>query len=330
MSIGSQSQLPGWDADPDRGHAQQLLSVARRYYEDQMSQAEIATAIGYSRPTVGRLLAQARREGIVQIQVDDPFERVSELERILAARFGINQVRVTSIGSTHDPVAEVGAACAEILGRVVAPGMSVGLSTGRMHRAVVGHLKTDLAPRDSTFVQLVGGLPEGSPIMDGREVCQRFAAAFGGVAVTMEAPLMATTKREARSYQSLPDVARSLAAAAAVDIAVVGVGAGFHHSTGVFDQVISTRHIRELRRRGAVGHILAQFFDHDGAVIANSVQELVVGLRIERLRSIPHVIAVATGAHKAEALAAALRGRLVDAVVLDYPAARALADYNKR
>jgi len=262
--------------------------------------------IGYSRPTVGRLLAQARREGIVQIQVDDPFERVSELERILAARFEINQVRVTSIGSTHDPVAEVGAACAEILGRVVAPGMSVGLSTGRMHRAVVGHLKTDLAPRDSTFVQLVGGLPEGSPIMDGREVCQRFAAAFGGVAVTMEAPLMATTKREARSYQSLPDVARS------------------------FDQVISTRHIRELRRRGAVGHILAQFFDHDGAVIANSVQELVVGLRIERLRSIPHVIAVATGAHKAEALAAALRGRLVDAVVLDYPAARALADYNKR
>lgn len=330
MSVGSRPELSGWDADPDRVQALQLLSVARRYYEDQMSQLEIAKAIGYSRPTVGRMLAQARREGIVQIHVEHPLERVMELERVLAARFEIDQVRVTSAGAAHDPVAEVGAACAEILGRIVRPGMSVGLSTGRMHRATVEHLGADWAARDSTFVQLVGGLPEGSHIMDGREVCERFASAFGGVAITMDAPLMATNKREARSYQSLPAVARSLAAAADVDIAVVGVGAGFHHSTGVFDQVLSTRHLRELRRRGAVGHILAQFFDRDGTVIENSVQELVIGLRVERLRSVPHVIAVATGTHKAEALAAALRGGLVDAVVLDWPAARALADYNTR
>src|SRR5450759_644594 len=43
-----------------RGRLDLLLSVARMYYLEDRSQDEIATSIGYSRPTVSRLLAEAR------------------------------------------------------------------------------------------------------------------------------------------------------------------------------------------------------------------------------------------------------------------------------
>ncbi|GAE73867.1 transcriptional regulator [Cutibacterium acnes JCM 18916] len=47
----------------DREHIQTLLTVARRYWLEQATQAEIAAEIGYSRSMVSRLLDEARRRG---------------------------------------------------------------------------------------------------------------------------------------------------------------------------------------------------------------------------------------------------------------------------
>lgn len=46
--------------------------AARLYYVDELNQAAIAERLTVSRPTVSRLLAEARRVGIVQITVHDP------------------------------------------------------------------------------------------------------------------------------------------------------------------------------------------------------------------------------------------------------------------
>ena len=44
----------------DREHIQTMLTVARRYWLEQATQAEIAAEIGYSRSMVSRLLDEAR------------------------------------------------------------------------------------------------------------------------------------------------------------------------------------------------------------------------------------------------------------------------------
>ena len=40
-----------------------LLDVARLYWEEGLGQEEVARRTGYSRPTVSRMLAEARRVG---------------------------------------------------------------------------------------------------------------------------------------------------------------------------------------------------------------------------------------------------------------------------
>lgn len=57
----------------ERAHVALLLEVARRYWEQGQSQADIAGAVGYSRPTVSRLLTEARARGVVQIRVSHPW-----------------------------------------------------------------------------------------------------------------------------------------------------------------------------------------------------------------------------------------------------------------
>ncbi|MFI7679143.1 sugar-binding transcriptional regulator [Actinophytocola sp. NPDC049390] len=303
----------------------QILDVARRYYEDGMSQAEIAAAIGYSRPTVGRMLADARRSGVVRIQIAHPLERAFDLERVISTRFGIANVRVTGTApATDNGTAEVGAAAAAILGRIVRPGMVIGLSNGRVHGAVLQRLSPVAVP-DVTFVQMVGGLSEENPLVDGPELCRGFASAFDGVAHTLHAPLIVGSPRDAAALMSSPEVASTLRRAAAADLAVVGIGAGFRHATGVFDHYLTKSDMRALRAQGAVGHVLGQFLDHDGQVLDHPARDLVVGLRLEHLRNIPHVIGIAAGREKGEAIAAALRGGLVNALIVDRETAQALA-----
>ncbi len=46
-----------------------MMQVARRYYEGQATQAEIAAELGLSRMKVNRLLRQAREAGIVDVRI---------------------------------------------------------------------------------------------------------------------------------------------------------------------------------------------------------------------------------------------------------------------
>jgi len=68
----------------DRERLQLLLRVATLYWIEGESQADIAVELGYSRPQISRLLAEARRRGVVSVNVHHPLERA--LERLEAAQ----------------------------------------------------------------------------------------------------------------------------------------------------------------------------------------------------------------------------------------------------
>ena len=49
-----------------------LAQVASLYYEDRLTQDEIARRVGTSRSTISRMLGQAREIGVVEIVVHYP------------------------------------------------------------------------------------------------------------------------------------------------------------------------------------------------------------------------------------------------------------------
>ncbi len=60
-------------------------TVARLYYEAQLSQAEIAAEMGVSSATVSRLLRAARELGIVTIQIRTPQDSGGLSDRLRGA-----------------------------------------------------------------------------------------------------------------------------------------------------------------------------------------------------------------------------------------------------
>ena len=56
----------------------QMVDICEQYYLKGRNQQDIATELGLSRPSVSRLLNQARAEGIVTITVHNPYSNEQE------------------------------------------------------------------------------------------------------------------------------------------------------------------------------------------------------------------------------------------------------------
>ena len=80
----------------------------------------------------------------------------------------------------------------------------------------------------------------------------------------------------------------------------------------------------DARRRGVVGEIGGRLFDADGRHRPGPVYRRLVAMSLDQLRAVPLVIGSVYGAARARAVRAAVRGGLVDVLVLDSPVADAL------
>jgi DNA-binding transcriptional regulator LsrR (DeoR family) len=71
-----------------------LAKIAEMYYADGLSQQEIAERIRLSRPSISRLLVDARQAGIVEIAVNHPIPTVPALEAALERHFPLRRAHV--------------------------------------------------------------------------------------------------------------------------------------------------------------------------------------------------------------------------------------------
>jgi DNA-binding transcriptional regulator LsrR (DeoR family) len=90
--------------------------------------------------------------------------------------------------------------------------------------------------------------------------------------------------------------------------------------------VLSAGDLNALKQQGAVGEICGRFFDRHGRECDSPWRDRVLSISLEQLRQIPQVVGIVAGADRSEALAAAIRGRLVKSLLIDEEGAGALLE----
>src|SRR4051812_8000720 len=126
-SAASEQPADTGSSEPEGSHfpATLLYTAARLYYEEDATQAEVAAQLGTSRATVSRLLAEAKRRGIVRIEVVPPAEVASgdvadRLTRALA---------LTKVYLSHPlPNPGPGRSILDVMGGALAPAVGRALS----------------------------------------------------------------------------------------------------------------------------------------------------------------------------------------------------------
>ena len=91
------------------------------YYLDRMNQNDIAKIIGVSRPSISRMLEEAREKQIVKITIEAPFERNNALiDENLKEKFDLLEVIVVkSLGDYEFNLDNVGKASADYINGVL-------------------------------------------------------------------------------------------------------------------------------------------------------------------------------------------------------------------
>lgn len=104
-----------------------------------------------------------------------------------------------------------------------------------------------------------------------------------------------------------PPVREALDRVDDVTLAVIGLGA-WTAGTSTIHDVLSAKERTAVTRSGAVGEAAGVFFDADGEIVDTPLTARIVGLTGPQAQGIRHVIGIAHGDDKVEAIAAAVRG----------------------
>ncbi len=301
-----------------------ILKVLRLYYDHNLTQAEIGARMGFSRPKVSKLIAAGERRGLVKIEIAEPTGGFSSLEIALEDRYGVDEVLVATTSedqrSTELPV---GGLAAAFLAQVCGLGSTLGVSWGTTVRALVEAVP-EMAFRCDKVVPLVGGIGRAETGLHSNRTCLHLANKLGVEALPLDAPAIARSARSRDELMETPGIEDTLKAAVSCDVAVVGIGGILPTSTMIHAGFFDAEEFLGLADRGTVGDVCFHFLDRDGSPCLEESSRKVVGITPEQLKAIPETVGVATGAEKAEGVAAALRGGYLNTLVCDRALAEAL------
>lgn len=295
-----------------------IIRVAQLYYEEDLTQQEIAELMGLSRVTVNLLVKKARQEGIVRIQVvTDEVSREAELEGRLKQRFDLKYAVVVSCpGSSNGLILRhLGLAGARLLQTILKDGDTLGCSWGRTLWEVARAVKP-LGKRINV-VQLNGGLGQVSDERSPNELARYLARVFGGSYYCLHAPGIVEISSIREALLSDGGIRETLARARAVTVAACGIGSISDSLLVDFGYLDAQKIAFYQKEQGIVGDICLRFFDQDGMLRQTDLDDRVIGLTPEELRAIPYVIGIAGGSSKHEALRGAFRSGLINACVTD-------------
>jgi DNA-binding transcriptional regulator LsrR (DeoR family) len=291
-----------------------LIEIATWFYVHGWSQIRIARALGLDPSTVSRYLKRAREESIVRVEIRRPASPEIDLGRQLTEHLGVSRAIV--VPDSDHPLESVAAAAAEHLDGLLGIGTRLGISWGHTLAAVVRHMRTGSVSR-LTVAQLAGGLDESTPGIQGHELVRALAAVYPDSRLRyLHAPAIVDSPEVREVLMRDRTVASALEAAAASEIALVGIGSMDTGATLVRGGHVTSADRQRLLDAGAVGNMNTRFFDADGQPVGD-LDERTIAISWAELRAIPTVVAVAAGEGKVTAVGAAVRTGCVDVLVTD-------------
>lgn len=306
----------------------ELLSIraAELYYEENKTQDEIGSILRLTRWKVGRLLAQAKANGFIRIEIVHPRARRLPVERKLREKLGLKDaVVVSSAGVADDDELQsrTAQAAADYLTSLRPIPRTLGLSWGRTLHDVSIHLKQGWAP-GVNVVQINGGVSLNRRAGTAATTAVTIASKASGQATLLPSPAILERIETKRAIEADRSVAAVLELAGTANAYLFSAGAADQNSVHVDSGYITAENVTELVRKGAVGDVIGRYIDSNGNIVDSALDDRTVGLRLDDLRNAALTIAVISGSAKHAVAGAVVSSGLCTVLVTDEDTANAL------
>lgn len=303
---------------------QLIIEAARLYYQLDHTQQEIAGKLGVSRPTVSRLLRQAKERGFVEIKIIDPFTDHEQLRKALQSKYHLEDIEITfaAIEEEHEIVNGISEAAAHYLHGTVKDGDVLGVTWGTtMH-----HVATKLQEKQVKgveVIQLKGGVGISDVNTYESETVYLFAEAFRTVPRYLPLPVFVDNPVVKEVIESDRHIHRLIELGKQANLAVFTVGA-VDDASLLFRLGYLSDEEKAFIQSNAVGDICSRFFTRTGEICHQPINERTIGIELEDLKRKEKSILVAGGQRKVEAMHGALLGGYANVLITDQYTAQAL------
>lgn len=307
-----------------------MIEIAHMYYEEQLTQQQIAKRMCMSRSLVSKLLIKARKEGIVEITIKDKdLYPHRELEKEIEQIFEINDVFIVDTLNSRNPRKKLAVETSKYLARKISKAKYVAVAAGRMTREIALNFTTPFPLTGTVFVPMSGGLGEERWEIQANNVCKYFAHNCGAKSEQLHAPIVVDSKMAREVLMKQHFIKNVLDKARNADIAIVGIG----NARQYFE--LTENYLLESKQESNIietikGDISYNYFNDEGKLIECDWNKQLIGIELSELLEIPEVICIATELEKIESICAALRNGLITSLIINVEIADKLIELYKK
>ena len=305
-----------------------LSEVARLYYEQNLTQLEIAKRLFISRSSISRLIKQARDEGIVEIIIHYPYDRMRNLEYEFFNRFNLTEIRIIDTGERPSPIDynEVTRLAASYLNSLLSNESVLGLTWGRSVCGTIRELRPSGFLPKMQVVQMTGSIESNNPVIDGPDLVRQTAQKYGCKYHYLLVPFTVADETIRDSLIKRPSVIETLAIAENASMMCTGIGSNTH-----WGNYVKPEELDRLTSLGAIGYIAGYYFDINGNIIElPEFYERMICASRDIFEKIPFRIAVISDTKKAMATLGALRGGLINSLVTGTSVAKKIIELDNQ
>jgi deoxyribonucleoside regulator len=310
----------------DQEKLAKVIDAAKLYYLLDYNQNEIASILGVSRPTVSRLLQQAKSEGIVQITIMDPTENVENLANKLEEKFQLKKAVVASVPQYENHIVKnyLGEKAASYLDEIVKDDDIIGVTWGTTVYHVAIELKQKFV-KGVKVVQLKGGVSHSETNTYSSEILYLFGKAYNTAPHNLPLPAIVDHVVVKQAMEADRHIRKVLDLGKQANIALFTIGSVKTDSLLFQLGYFSDSDLHSLEGKAA-GDICSRFFDSEGNLCNESLNDRTLGIDLHDLKNKEYSILVAGGPNKIEGIFGALKGGYANVLITDQYTAKFLLD----
>ena len=294
---------------------ERMVTIARMYYEQDMTQNEIAKALGISRPLVSILLTEAKSCGIVTFQIHDVANTQQLLVNQLEQKFPGIQFQIVPDEGTADDTDNLLAKtafqyCFHRLSDVKNIGVGWGSMLSRM-TTVIEETAGAKAHTDRNIFPLVGGIRTSYRGYHTNEIVRMIGEKTGSDVHYLYFPAFFDETADLEYIKGMEDFQFINQLWSNMDVALISIS----NYPSYPDVGVKYRFGNDLMKKNAVGRLLAYYYDIHGELIDPWINGAMQP-DMQQLRDSGQVVAVCSTQLRPECVIGALCTNVIKTILL--------------
>jgi len=303
------------------------------YYEEDLSQKEIAEKLHISKASVSRILQKGKELGIVEIRIHHLSKYMyEEQETILRKKYHLKDVIIAesspmdSVEKKNEKLTE---RAADYLNRLFRDKYIIGVSLGTILNNIA-NAREKCSQRNYTFVPLIGGFNQfgvDNEDIQSNQVAEAFARKFGGTYIPFYSPAIFSNQALLNLFLQEKAISHVYQYFHKLDVVISGMSSMPYQTIEKLGY-ISPNQIKEYQKKGAACNLLLRFMDiHGHTEQFSDYNNRVAGISLEQYKKIDKKILVANGKENALSVKTCIKNNYVNILITDIECAKELLSF---